>query len=248
MAVADRLAMYSDVDNASLDEIVERYAPLVKRIAHHILARMPASVQVEDLIQAGLMGLLEAARNYDVSKGASFETYAGIRIRGAMIDDVRRGDWVPRSVHRNARRISEAIQAVEMRIGHDANDQQVAAELGVPIDDYYSMLQDSTSSKLFSYDELISGDDHREGQLPSGLADPLDGIQRDAMSASLAKAIAQLPERERLVLALYYNEDLNLKEIGLVLGVSESRISQIHSQAALRLRSRLTDWQSSTDS
>jgi RNA polymerase sigma factor for flagellar operon FliA len=240
--------MYNEVEKASMTEMVERYAPLVKRIAHHIQARMPSSVLVEDLIQAGLLGLLEAARNYDVSKGASFETYAGIRIRGAMIDDVRRGDWAPRSVHRNARRVSEAMRVVESRLGRDASDQQIADELGVPIDDYYSMLQDASSSKLFSYEELISGEDRPEEQLPGDAVNPLDGIQHDALRAGLAEAIAHLPERERLVLALYYDEELNLKEIGHVLGVSESRVSQIHSQAALRLRGRLSDWQVSSES
>ena len=235
--------MYSEVDSISQDEVVERYAPLVKRIAHHILARMPSSVQVDDLIQAGLVGLLEAARNYDTSKGASFETYAGIRIRGSMIDDVRRGDWAPRSVHRNSRMVSQGIQAVENKTGRDASDLEVAKELGIDIEEYYKILRDSASSKLFSYDELTSGDDHPEEQLPSDAENPLDGIEYQALKSSLAACIAQLPERERMVLALYYDEELNLKEIGLVLGVSESRVSQIHSQAALRLRSRMTDWQ-----
>lgn len=244
MTIAGDLAMYSDVDNTSMDAMVERHAPLVKRIAHHVLARMPSSVQLEDLIQAGLMGLLEAARNYDVSKGASFETYAGIRIRGSMIDDVRRGDWVPRSVHRNARKVSEAIQLIEKRTGRDAIDYEVAAELDISTDDYHRILKDSSASKLFSYDELISGEDRVEEQIASDIASPLERLQKDALRSSLAKEISQLPERERLVLALYYDEELNLKEIGLVLGVSESRVSQIHSQAALRLKARMTGWRS----
>lgn len=239
--------MYNDVDNVSQEEIVERHAPLVKRIAHHLLAKMPSSVQVDDLIQSGLVGLLEASRNYDVSKGASFETYAGIRIRGAMIDDVRRGDWAPRSVHRNARLVSSGIQAVEKRTGRDASDQEVAQELEMSIDNYHKIVKDSASSRLFSYDELISGDDRPEEQLPSDTASPLEGIEKDAMRESLAARIGELPERERLVLALYYDEELNLKEIGLVLGVSESRVSQIHSQAAARLRSRMSDWRTEID-
>jgi RNA polymerase sigma factor for flagellar operon FliA len=235
--------MYSNVDNTSLDELVEKHASLVKRIAHHMLARMPSSVQVDDLIQAGLIGLLEAARNYDASKGASFETYAGIRVRGSMIDEVRRGDWAPRSVHRNSRRVSEAIQIIEKRTGRDAIDYEIADELGIDINDYYKILKDSASSKLFSYDELISGDERPEEQVPSKTPSPFEGIQKDAMRSSLAQAISQLPERERLVLALYYDEELNLKEIGLVLGVSESRVSQIHSQAAMRLKTKMSDWQ-----
>jgi RNA polymerase sigma factor for flagellar operon FliA len=238
--------MYSDVDKTAMSEVVELHAPLVKRIAHHLLARMPASVMVEDLIQAGLLGLLEAARNYDASKGASFETYAGIRIRGAMIDDVRRGDWAPRSVHRNSRRVTEAMRAVELRLGHDASDQQVADELGVAIEEYYHMLEDSAASKLFSFEELTNNEDGADLQIHSSSENPYEGIQADALRQGLAKAITGLPERERLVLALYYDEELNLKEIGLVLGVSESRVSQIHSQAALRLRARLEDWHTTT--
>jgi RNA polymerase sigma factor for flagellar operon FliA len=243
MTPASGLAMYSDVNNASMDDLVTKHAPLVKRIAHHLLAKMPSSVQVEDLIQAGLVGLLEAARNYDNSKGASFETYAGIRIRGSMIDDVRRGDWVPRSVHRNARRVSDAIQTVEARTGRDASDTEVAAELGVEIDEYYAMLKDSASSRLFSYDEITSGEDRVEEQIEGNELNPLDSYHASSFRSSLAEAISQLPERERLVLALYYDEELNLKEIGMVIGVSESRVSQIHSQATMRLKSRLESWQ-----
>ncbi|WP_202944208.1 RNA polymerase sigma factor FliA [Cellvibrio japonicus] len=223
---------------------VEDYAPLVKRIAYHMMLRMPASVQVEDLIQAGMIGLIEASQKYDASRGASFETYAGIRIRGAIVDEMRRGDWAPRSVHRNGRRISQAMAAVEARTGRDASDTEIAAELDVGLDEYYQMLQDSSGSRLFSYEETfgeedsnIDGSDHS-----SVFASPLESIQRDGLKRALADAIALLPERERLVLALYYDEELNLKEIGLVLGVSESRISQIHSQAAARLRQKMTAW------
>ncbi len=236
------LGMYSQVQSNSMDEMVERHAHLVKRIAHHLLARMPASVQLEDLMQSGIIGLLEAARNYDAKKGASFETYAGIRIRGAMIDEVRKGDWAPRSVHRNARRIAEAIKQVEAREGKDVSDMEVAQELDVDLDEYYGMLQDTSGSRLFSYEELSFGDNGGGEKFVGDLPNPLENLQKSSLREHLAKAIDQLSERERLVLALYYDEELNLKEIGLVLGVSESRVSQIHSQAALRLRSRMSDW------
>jgi RNA polymerase sigma factor for flagellar operon FliA len=239
--------MYSDVESISQEEVVERYAPLVKRIAHHILARMPSSVQVDDLIQAGLVGLLEASKNYDTTKGASFETYAGIRIRGSMIDDVRRGDWAPRSVHRNSRLVSNGIQMVENRTGRDATDQEVADELDMPIENYYKIIRDSASSKLFSYDDLVSEEDKPREQLASNAENPVDGVQIQALRDSLADCIGQLPERERMVIALYYDEELNLKEIGLVLGVSESRVSQIHSQATVRLRARMSYWQETND-
>lgn len=228
------------------DICVEDYAVLVKRIAHHMMARMPASVQVDDLIQAGMIGLLEASQKYDASRGASFETYAGIRIRGAIVDEMRRGDWAPRSVHRNARRVSEAISIVEARTGRDASDTEVAAQLGVDITEYHTMVQDSTSSRLFSLEETFQDDDGRITGEPESNAspNPEESVQQGALRTALAAAIDQLPERERMVLSLYYDEELNLKEIGLVLGVSESRVSQIHSQAAMRLRARLADWHS----
>lgn len=236
--------MYEDTKARQPVIQVEEYAPLVKRIAHHMMMRMPASVQVEDLIQAGMIGLLEAAQKYDASRGASFETYAGIRIRGSIVDEMRKGDWAPRSVHRNARRVSEAITAVEARIGRDAQDQEVADELGVDLNEYFSMLHDASSSRLFSFEESFGDDDNHldAGNVSMAFISPLDGLQRESLKQSLAQAITQLPERERLVLALYYDEELNLKEIGQIIGVSESRVSQIHSQAALRLRSRLADW------
>ncbi|MBY4675962.1 RNA polymerase sigma factor FliA [Marinobacterium arenosum] len=236
--------MYNQVQFVSNDELIEQYAPLVKRIAHHLQARMPSSVVLDDLLQAGMIGLLEAYRNYDPCKGASFETYAGIRIRGAIIDEVRRGDWTPRSVHRNTRRISDAIHKIEARTGADAADAEVAAELGVTLDDYYALLKDSMESRLFSYDELVASSDEGPGDyIANDDPGPERHVSRESFLRSLAGAIERLPEREKLVLALYYDEQLNLKEIGQVLGVSESRVSQIHSQAAMRLRSRLRDWQ-----
>lgn len=235
--------MYADDNSRSLNELIEQHADLVKRIAHHMMGRMPASVSVEDLIQAGMIGLIDASRKFDHSKGASFETYAGIRIRGAMIDELRKGEWAPRSVHRNARAIQDAIRAVENRLGRDASDREVADELGIDLDDYYTMMQDSMATKLFSIDEMMAPDDHIDKDAAShDQANPYDDMQKDALRRQLAQAISELPEREQLVLSLYYDEELNLKEIGEVLGVSESRVSQIHSQAAQRLRSRLGAW------
>ncbi|MEN0038875.1 MAG: RNA polymerase sigma factor FliA [Cellvibrio sp.] len=246
MAAVNGLAMYDKKTLLDAQIKIEDYAPLVKRIAYHMMMRMPASVQVDDLIQAGMIGLIEASQKYDASRGASFETYAGIRIRGAIVDEMRRGDWVPRSVHRNARRVSQAVAAVEARTGRDASDAEVAAELGVELDEYYVMLQDSNGSRLFSYEETFGEEDSNidASEHSSAFASPLEGIQRDGLKKALVDAIAVLPERERMVLALYYDQELNLKEIGMVLGVSESRVSQIHSQAAARLRNKLSDWQS----
>jgi RNA polymerase sigma factor for flagellar operon FliA len=236
--------MYDKSEQSILNLRVEEHAVLVKRIAYHMMLRMPACVQVEDLIQAGMIGLIEAAQKYDGSRGASFETYAGIRIRGAIVDEMRRGDWVPRSVHRNARRVSQAIKVVEARTGRDARDAEVAAELDMSLDEYFTILQDTNGSRLYSYEETFGDEDSSidASETCNDFSSPLEGIQRDSLKKALVDAIAQLPERERMILALYYNEELNLKEIGLVLGVSESRVSQIHSQAAARLKSRLSGW------
>lgn len=243
MTAALALAIYVDTQPGQLEQLIEEHAPLVKRIAHHLLMRLPSSVQVDDLIQSGMIGLLEAARNFDGSKGAKFETYAGIRIRGAMLDDLRKGDWVPRSVHRNARRVSEAIKAVEDRSGRDARDHEVADELGVSIEDYNAMLADSAGGRLFGFDDLAEGAGENLSESLHGQGTgPFEEVAEDSFQSQLGDAISQLPEREQLVLALYYDEELNLKEIGAVLGVSESRVCQIHSQAAGRLRARLGAW------
>jgi RNA polymerase sigma factor for flagellar operon FliA len=240
------LASYEAVDAAGTTDLVTRHASLVKRIAYHLMNRLPPSVQVEDLIQAGMIGLIEASRNYDPSQGASFETYAGIRIRGAMLDEIRRSDWTPRSVHRKARMVADAMREIEHETGRDARDVEVAETLGMSLDEYHQILQDATGARIFSYEELTEVGETSPGeqtrQPSAGLEGPFEGLEKDDFKAALADAIAGLPERERLVIALYYDEELNLREIGQVLGVSESRVCQIHSQAAMRLRSRLTDW------
>jgi RNA polymerase sigma factor for flagellar operon FliA len=236
--------MYNQLQVQSSDELIEQYAPLVKRIAHHLMARLPATVLLDDLIQSGMIGLLEAAKRYDASKGASFETYAGIRIRGSIIDEVRRGDWTPRSVHRNGRRVSEAMKQIEARTGRDASDSDVAKEMGISVAEYHNLLKDSLDSRLFSFEEMINPQDEGPGEnFANDDPGPNKLFERGAFLSALGEAIDKLPEREKLVLALYYDEELNLKEIGQILGVSESRVSQIHSQAALRLRSRLSEWQ-----
>lgn len=239
-----KVSVYADSAN-ELDPaiLVDRYAPLVKRIGQHLMARFPASVQLDDLIQAGVIGLLEAARNYNSGKGASFETYAGIRIRGSMIDEVRKGDWAPRSVHRNARRIANAIRSVEGRLGREATDVEVAQELEIDLDSYYTFLKDTAGSRLQSLDEIVEREDSNEEPIDTQKATPAQTIQEATLKEAVINEIGNLPEREKLVLSLYYDDELNLKEIGEVLGVSESRVSQIHSQAMLRLRSRLSSWQ-----
>jgi RNA polymerase sigma factor for flagellar operon FliA len=236
------LAMYTAVQVGGTDERVMQHAPLVKRIAYHLLNRLPNFVQVDDLIQAGMLGLLEAIKNYDVSQGASFDTYAGIRIRGAMLDEVRRSDWTPRSVHKKSRMVSDAIREIENKTGREARDVDVAEHLGIAMDEYNHILQDSSSCRLFSVEELAEDGDHYLDDVLDHEEGLIDGISREGFHQALANAIMGLPERERLVIALYYDEELNLREIGEVLNVSESRVSQICTQAVLRLRSRLSEW------
>lgn len=239
----DALAAYSKIDEQAQEALVKTHAMLVKRIAHHLLGRLPQSVQLDDLIQAGMMGLLEAARHYDVSKGASFETYAGIRIRGHMLDEVRRNDWVPRSVYRNSRKISEAVQVIENKLGREAKDVEIAAALEVSVTEFHDMLQDSAGSHLYGFDDLGVTDDVLRGEEgeTTNSTEPYAKALRDDLMVHLSQVIEGLPPKEQLVLSLYYEQDLNLKEIGEVIGVSESRISQILSQAILRIRARLPD-------
>ncbi|MEP0072210.1 MAG: RNA polymerase sigma factor FliA [Marinomonas sp.] len=234
---------YSKKATLSIDAIVEQYGYLVKKIAYHLLARLPDSVDVDDLTQAGMMGLIEAYKRFESTKGASFETYAGIRIRGSMMDEVRKSDWAPRSVRRNGRAVTNAIKELEATLGREAGDTEIAAHMGIGIDEYHEMIQSSMSTQLFSYEEMLDSDTNNLESSESEFENsPYSLVEEDGFQSELAKEIENLPEREKLVLSLYYNEELNLKEIGAVLGVSESRVSQIHSQAAMRLRARLSNW------
>ena len=224
--------------------IISQHTVLVKRIAYHLLARLPASVQVDDLIQSGMIGLLEASNNFDHSKGASFETFAGIRIRGAMLDEIRRGDWTPRSVHKNSRMVSEAIKMLEADLGRDVTDIEVAEKLDISLNDYHHILSEVSTGKIIGIEDLSVNEDSLSKMEDVNNNDPYDNIEKIVFKKSLSECISTLPEREALVLSLYYDEELNLREIGQVLDVSESRVSQIHSQAMHRLKGRMQSWQS----
>lgn len=236
----DALAAYGKINASPQEALVKTHALMVKRIAHHLLMRLPSSIQFDDLIQAGMLGLLEAARHYDVTKGASFETYACIRIRGYMLDEVRRNDWVPRSVYRNARMLAQAIKNVENRLGRDAKDHEIAQELHLSLNEYYELLKDSAGSQLCGFDDLGVNEDLLKGNEVNTTEPQANALEED-MAKHLARIIETLPDKERLVLSLYYEQDLNLKEIGEVMEVSESRISQIHSQAMIRIKARLKE-------
>jgi len=231
----------NQIDKSAL---LEQHTVLVKRIAYHLLARLPASVLVDDLIQSGMIGLFEAANNFDNTKGASFETFAGIRIRGAMLDEMRRGDWTPRSVHKNSRMVSGAIKQLEDQLGRYVTDIEVAEKLELSLNEYHQILSEVSTGKILGIDDLGVTEDALKFDESYHGDDPYQSIEKSAFKKGLVKCVSTLPEREALVLSLYYEEELNLREIGQVLDVSESRVSQIHSQAMHRLKARMQSWQS----
>lgn len=227
---------YATAAGQSPDVLVQEYAPLVKRIANHLRGRLPEGVDQDDLIQVGLIALLDAARQYSPAKGASFETYAGIRVRGAMLDEVRNTDWTPRSVYRRQRELTAAIQAVENRTGKPADAREIAAELGVDLEEYFRLVTAAAAHRLFSLDQESDDGDLPVHQIEDPDNEPSLELESDEFRQALTRAIQSLPEREALVMSLYYDEELNLKEIGEVLGVTESRVCQIHGQALARVR------------
>ncbi|EKN5095631.1 RNA polymerase sigma factor FliA [Yersinia enterocolitica] len=221
----------------------QRYVPLVRHEALRLQVRLPASVELDDLLQAGGIGLLNAVERYDALQGTAFTTYAVQRIRGAMLDELRSRDWAPRSVRRNAREVASAMQKVEQRLGRPATEQEVAQNLDIDLTEYRQILLDTNNSQLFSYDEWR--EEHGESVEPmlegQEDANPLQHLLEGNLRQRVIEAIEALPEREKMVLTLYYQEELNLKEIGAVLEVGESRVSQLHSQAIKRLRARLNN-------
>lgn len=227
---------YATNNYASQNELVSTHLELVKRIALHLAARLPSNIEINDLMQAGMIGLLEASGKFDASKGASFDTFAGIRIRGAMLDEVRRLDWTPRSVHQKHRMVADAIRQIESETGRPAEPQEIIEKLDISLDEYYAILADTAGCRLFSLDETLSDPMHQRDLPRSDAPSPDQQLDEDQFKKKLADAIRRLPERERLVLSLYYERELNLKEIGAVIGVSESRVCQIHGQALIRLR------------
>jgi len=222
---------------------VAKYTPLVKRIAHHMMATLPPSVLVDDMIQSGLLGLIDAAKRYQASQGAQFETYAVQRIRGAILDSLRQSDWLPRGLRRNMRKIETAISKLAQVNGRLPSETELADSLGLPLSEYQQMLQDARLHQLVYYEDFRVGED--EDVLDRHFADwteePLERLLDERMRTALIKAIEDLSDREQRVMALYYHEELNLREIGELLGVSESRVCQLHGQAVTRLRARLRE-------
>lgn len=230
--------------NRDVDAIVNELAPLVKRIAYHFMAKLPASVEADDLIQAGLMGLLDAAKNFDDTQGAQFETYAIQRIRGSILDELRQADWLPRNVRKNLRKIEQTVSRLEQELGRAPREAELASKLEVPIEEYQQMLLDARGYQLLHFEDFQDSDDGDffDSFVADGQRGPLEVLEDEGFRRHLIQAIGALPEREKLVMGLYYEQEMNLKEIGEVLGVTESRICQLHSQAVARLRARMRTW------
>lgn len=233
--------MYTAAGQLEKEQLVQHFAPLVKRIAYHLMSRLPSSVMVDDLVQNGMIGLLDAIDRFEAGFGAQFETYATQRIRGAMLDGLRENDWLPRSLRREMRRIEAAVHQLEQQSGRPPTEMELAASLGMTLADYQKMLQDARGHQLIYFEDL-SGDgdeDFLERHFTDDNADPSRMLEDQDMRRHLVQAIEALPEREKLMMALYYEQELNLREIGDVMGVTESRVCQLHSQAIARLRARM---------
>lgn len=238
------------VDIAERDRLISQYAPLVKTIAGRMALRLPQHISQDDLKSSGLMGLLDAIDKYDAGKGVEFKSYAEFRIRGAMIDELRSMDWVPRSVRRNAKKLSEAYSRVENREMRPAKDEEVAAELEVSIEEFYRLLDESKGISVIHEYEALShggrgisqGDDDDRIQILGIDITPLESLNHSEAVRIIAGSIDRLPKNERTVVSLYYYEELTMKEIGDIMGYTESRVSQLHTKAVLRLRNGLKEY------
>ncbi|MFN3862409.1 MAG: RNA polymerase sigma factor FliA [Roseateles sp.] len=237
--------MYTPKGRLDNSALIKQYSPLVRRLAHQMIAKLPANVEVDDLIQVGLIGLTDALSRFDAGQGVQFETFATQRIRGAMLDELRGGDWMSRGTRRQQREIEAAVHKVEQRLGRAPSETEIAAEMGLTLSDYQDLLSKVRGTQLV-YLEDMSGDDGDENYLDRHIADesanPMLQLQDQRMREALVAAIKNLPEREQFVMSMYYEHDMNLKEIAAVLKVTESRVCQLHSQSIARLRVKLRDW------
>jgi RNA polymerase sigma factor FliA len=235
--------MYTVKGIADRDYLLEQHMPLAKRLAHHMKAKLPPSVEVDDLIQAGMMGLLDAINRYEETHGAQFETYAVLRIRGAMLDELRNNDWMPRSTRQNMRKVEGAMNALQQKLGRAPTESEVAKSLKISLGDYQDLLSDGSGHQLIYYEDFHDddGNDSFLDRYAVDDSDPLRSLLETDFRQAVIDAIDGLPPREKILMGLYYEEELNLKEIGAVMGVSESRVSQLHTQAVARLRAALRE-------
>ncbi len=250
--VVELWAAFQETESATVrDKLIENYLYLVRYVAGKMAMSVPPSVEIDDLVSAGVVGLMDAVGKYDPGRDTKFETYAVARIRGAIVDDLRSLDWVPRSVRRKARMVEEAYSRLENELGRAADDEEISKKLNMSVGEFKSIVDEIVSAGLLSLDDFVGSQD---GERTTRIIDlvcskeggaPSTSLEIDEMREILAEAIMNLPEKERTVVALYYYEDMTLKEIGRTLGVSESRVSQIHTKAMLRLRGRLRSLQDS---
>jgi len=233
--------MYPIAEPMMAENLIEEHSGLVNRIAYHLAARLPASVVVDDLIQVGMIGLLDASQHYDASQGAAFTTYATIRIRGAMLDELRRNDWAPKSVHKKHRDLMKVVSQIETKTGREAKPKDIAEEMGIPLDEYFELIQETNSCRILSFVDLGTDDDNLHDNSNISPINPVEGVQKQQFREQLVTAINILPKREKLIVSLYYDEELNLREIGEVLDISESRVSQLLGQGHLRMRKFISE-------
>jgi RNA polymerase sigma factor for flagellar operon FliA len=223
---------------------LKQYSSLVRRLAHQMIAKLPANVELDDLIQVGMIGLNDALGRFDANQGVQFETFATQRIRGAMLDELRGGDWMSRGDRRHQRSIEAAVHKLEQKLQRAPSESEIADEMGMLLADYQELLGKVRGTQLFYLEDLSGdgGDDYLDRHVADEAANPLAMLQDQRMREALVEAIGRLPEREQHVMSMYYEHDMNLKEIAVVLGVTESRICQLHSQSIARLRSKLRQW------
>lgn len=235
--------MYTAKGQLDRNALIRQYQPLVRKLAHHMMAKLPANVQVDDLIQVGLIGLSEALTRFEATQGVQFETFATQRIRGAMLDELRENDWVSRGVRKSQKDIEVSMRRLEHRLGRSPLESEIAADLGMSLSDYQSLLGKVKGTQLVYLEDMNHNADDEDSFLDRHMgdseADPLNMLSDHRMRQALVDAIKNLPEREQYIMSMYYEEDMNLKEIAAVLDVTESRICQLHSQSIARLRAKM---------
>ena len=234
---------YRNVDDYDKEDLIRSYLPLVKKVVHRLSGRLPKDVDIKEMINSGIIGLVDALEKYDPKHETNFSTYAQFRIRGAILDSFRSQDWLPRSLRYKSHQIEQAYHRREQKLGRPASDEEVAEELGMSVDDLQKLLGEVGSIVMLSFEELGFGHGEERFQAEEWLAskshDPLHKLLSGEKVELIARALDRLPEKERLVISLYFYEELNLKEIGEILGVTESRASQIRSRALIRLKNYL---------
>ncbi len=235
--------MYTANGQLDRNAMIRQYQPLVRRLAHHMMAKLPANVEVDDLIQVGLIGLSEALTRYEAAQGVQFETFATQRIRGAMLDELRGNDWMSRGSRKSQKDIEQALRRLEHKLGRTPLESEIAADLGLSLVDYQSLLGKVRGTQLVYLEDMARGSDEDDTFLDRHVgdseADPMNMLRDQRLRQALVAAIKNLPEREQFIMSMYYEQDMNLKEIAAVLDVTESRICQLHSQSIARLRAKM---------